>query len=350
MARMNLPILFTSGSSGMPKGVMLTHKNILHNCWQLYDLELFKGLPNVLVNLPLFHSFGFTVGMVFSVLRGLPLACSPNPLDHKLNLKVIQKEKIKILLGTPTFLRGYLKRAKNDELSSIRYVVAGAEKSPEEFRSRWEKEANCEYLEGYGLTEASPAISFNLPGRGKKNGSVGRLLKGVSCKTLDIDSGITTNLTKGGILCFRAENIFVGYWNDQQKTSSVLDTAGWFKTGDLGRIDEDGFLWIEGRVSRFSKIGGEMVPHQKVEEAIHKILGLCPDEDLQLVVSARENIQKGEELIVVTTLDINLQDLKKALRHEGLPNLWIPQQTILLNEIPLLPTGKVNWKGSGVAA
>ena len=103
-------------------------------------------------------------------------------------------------------------------------------------------------------------------------------------------------------------------------------------------------LWIEGRVSRFSKIGGEMVPHQEVEEAIYKVLGLCPDEDLQLVVSARENIQKGEELIVVTTSDINLQDLKKALRHEGLPNLWMPQQAILLNEIPLLPTGKVNWK------
>ena len=338
-------ILFTSGSSGMPKGVMLTHKNILHNCWQLYDLELFKGLPNVLVNLPLFHSFGFTVGMVFSVLRGLPLACSPSPLDHKLNLKVIQKEKIKILLGTPTFLRGYLKRAKNDELSSIRYVVAGAEKSPEEFRSRWEKEVNCEYLEGYGLTETSPAISFNLPGRGKKNGSVGKLLKGVSCKTLDIDSGNTTNLTEGGILCFRGENIFAGYWNDQQKTSSVLDTAGWFKTGDLGRIDEDGFLWIEGRVSRFSKIGGEMVPHQEVEDAIHKILGLCPDEDLQLVVSARENIQKGEELVVVTRLDLNLQELKKALREQGLPNLWIPQKIILVKEIPLLSSGKVNWKG-----
>ena len=337
-------ILFTSGSSGMPKGVMLTHKNILENCRQLFDLELFDDLPNVLVNLPLFHSFGFTVGMIFSVLRRLPLACSPNPLDHKLNLKVIQKEKIKILLGTPTFLRGYLKRAKNDELSSIRYVVAGAEKSPEEFRSRWEKEVNCDYLEGYGLTEASPAISFNLPGQGKRNGTVGRLLKGVSCKTLGIDTGKETNLSDGGILCFRGKNIFAGYLNDQQKTSAVLDTAGWFKTGDLGRIDEDGFLWIEGRVSRFSKIGGEMVPHQKVEEAINKILGLCPDEDLQLVVSARENIQKGEELLVVTTLELNLQDLKKALRREGLPNLWIPQQIMLLQKIPLLPSGKVNWK------
>ena len=337
-------ILFTSGSSGMPKGVMLTHKNILQNCWQLFDLELFEDQPNVLVNLPLFHSFGFTVGMIFSVLRGLPLVCTPNPLDHKMNLKVIQKEKIKILLGTPTFLRGYLKRAKSGELSSIRYVVAGAEKSPEEFRSRWEKEANCDYLEGYGLTEASPAVSFNLPGKGKRNGSVGRLLKGISCKSRAVDTGNETNLRDGGILYFRGENIFKGYWNDKEETSEVLDSEGWYKSGDLGRIDEDGFLWIEGRVSRFSKIGGEMVPHQKVEEAIHKILGLCPDEDLQIVISARENVQKGEELILVTTLDVNLQDLKKALRREGLPNLWLPQKIKLLESIPLLPTGKVNWQ------
>lgn len=337
-------ILFTSGSSGMPKGVMLSHKNILQNCRQLFDLELFEGLPKVLVNLPLFHSFGFTIGMIFSVLRGLPIACSPNPLDHKLNLKVIKKEKIKILLGTPTFLRGYLKKARDKELASIRYVVAGAEKSPEEFRLRWEKEVNCEYLEGYGLTEASPAISFNLPGKAKRNGSVGRLLNGVFCKTLDIDNENETNLSDGGILCFCGENIFAGYWNDQEKTSAVLDAAGWFKTGDLGRVDEDGFLWIEGRVSRFSKIGGEMVPHQKVEEAINKVLGFCPDEDLQLVVAARENIQKGEEIVVVTTSDFNLQGLKKALREHGLPNLWMPQKIILIKEIPLLPTGKVNWK------
>ncbi len=337
-------ILFTSGSSGMPKGVMLSHKNILQNTRQLFDLELFEDLPKVLVNLPLFHSFGFTVGMIFSILRGLPLACSPSPLDHKLNLRIIHKEKIKILLGTPTFLRGYLKRSKNNELASIQYVVAGAEKSPEKFRLRWEKEVNCEYLEGYGLTEASPAISFNLPGTGKRNGSVGRLLHGITCRTLDIDSGKETNLSEGGILSFRGENIFEGYWNDKEKTSAVLDSDGWFKTGDLGRIDQNGFLWIEGRVSRFSKIGGEMVPHQKVEETTNKVLGLCPDEDLQLVISARENIQKGEELVVVTTLDLNLEDLKKALRSEGLPNLWIPQALIHIKEIPFLPTGKVDWK------
>ena len=128
------------------------------------------------------------------------------------------------------------------------------------------------------------------------------------------------------------------------KHPQYLMLQGWFKTGDLGRIDQDGFLWIEGRVSRFSKIAGEMIPHQKVEEVTNKVLGLCTDEDLQLVISARENIQKGEELVVVTTFDLNLADLKKVLRAEGLPNLWVPQGVVHTKEIPLLPTGKVNWK------
>jgi acyl-[acyl-carrier-protein]-phospholipid O-acyltransferase/long-chain-fatty-acid--[acyl-carrier-protein] ligase len=337
-------LLYTSGSSGNPKGVPLSEGNILANCEQLFDIDLFNDKPRVLVNLPLFHSFGLTIGMIFSTIRGLPLVCAPSPLDYKLNLKIIKQEQVEILLGTPTFLRGYLKNAKLKDLDSLRFVVAGAEKSSEEFRNRWEQSVGCEYLEGYGLTETSPAISFNLPKEGKRSGSVGRLLEGIECRTVDVDTGTETQLVKGGVLCFRGPNVFKGYWLDQTKSSEVLSLDGWFKTGDLGRIDEDGFLWIYGRVSRFSKIGGEMVPHQKVEEAINQILGLCPDEDLRLLVSARENIQKGEELVVVTTLGLNLQDLKKALREQGLPNLWMPQEIILLKEIPLLPTGKVNWK------
>ena len=161
-------LLFTSGSSGSAKGVPLSNGNILANCKQLFDLDLFKNKPTVLVNLPLFHSFGLTVGVIFSSIRGLPLVCAPSPLDYKLNLKIIKQEQIEILLGTPTFLRGYLKNAKPNDLDSLRFVVAGAEKSSEAFRNRWEQSVGCEYLEGYGLTETSPAISFNLPKEGKE--------------------------------------------------------------------------------------------------------------------------------------------------------------------------------------
>jgi acyl-[acyl-carrier-protein]-phospholipid O-acyltransferase/long-chain-fatty-acid--[acyl-carrier-protein] ligase len=336
-------ILFTSGSSGKPKGVRLSHRNILSNCAQLSGLDLFQNKPKVLVNLPLFHSFGFTVGMIFSTVRGLPLVCTPSPLNHRLNLRAIAKEKIEILLGTPTFLRGYLQQARKGELKSIRYVVAGAEKSSAKFRSRWESTVKCEYLEGYGLTETSPALSFNLPGGGKKEGSVGRLLPGVECKTLDVESGKQTNSLVGGILCFRGGNVFDGYWQDKDQTDAVLDTDGWFKTGDLGRLDEEGFLWIEGRISRFSKIGGEMVSHQMIEEAITHVLDICPGQDLPFVVTAREHDQKGEEIILLSTLSLDLDQIQKALRADGLPNLCIPKAYLSVKKIPILPTGKISW-------
>lgn len=336
-------ILFTSGSSGKPKGVGLSHRNILYNCEQLSGLDLFQNEPKVLVNLPLFHSFGFTIGMIFSTVRGLPIVCAPSPINHRLNLKAITKEQIEILLGTPTFLRGYLQQAREGELNSIRYVVAGAEKSSAKFRIHWESAVECEYLEGYGLTETSPAVSFNLPGAGKKDGSVGRLLAGVECKTLDVESGKETDSLVGGILCFRGGNVFDGYWHDEDQTNAVFDADGFFKTGDLGRLDKDGFLWIEGRISRFSKIGGEMVSHQMIEEAITHVLDICPGQDLPFVVTAREHEQKGEEIILISTLSLDLNQIQKALRADGLPNLWIPRDCISVEAIPILPTGKVSW-------
>ena len=336
-------LIFTSGSSGKPKGVRLTHANLLANCGQLYDLELFEDQLKVLVNLPLFHSFGFTVGMLFSTLRGLCPVTSPSPLDHKLNLKIITEQKVKILLGTPTFLRGYLKKAKKGELKSIQFVVAGAEKSPQTLRDRWEREADCQYLEGYGLTETSPAISFNLPASGKKSGSVGRLLPDIECRTVDPESGDITPLEDGGILCFRGPNIFAGYWQDAERSNKVLDENGWFKTGDLGRLDGDGFLWIEGRSSRFSKIGGEMIPHGRVEEEISELFGICTTDDPMVVVSAVENDQKGESLIVLCSFKCDLNYIREGLRNRGLPNLWIPKELLLVDAIPILQTGKINW-------
>ena len=337
-------LLYTSGSSGKPKGVPLTHRNLLENCRQLDDLELFRDQPRVLANLPLFHSFGMTVGMIFPTLHGLPVVATPSPLDHRLNIRAISEQSVEILLGTPTFLRGYLKLAEHSELDSIRYVIAGAEKSPVSFRKRWEKKINGEYLEGYGLTETSPALSFNLPGGGKRCGSVGRLLQGVECRTIDPKSGTATEREQGGILCFRGANIFSGYWGDEEKTREVLDEDGWFITGDLGRLDTDGFLWIEGRVSRFSKIGGEMVPHGRVEEEIIATLELCPTDEPILVVSAVQDEKKGEKLVVVCTQPVDQAMVRNGLMKKGISNLWIPRHFIEVDKIPLLPSGKTDWE------
>jgi acyl-[acyl-carrier-protein]-phospholipid O-acyltransferase/long-chain-fatty-acid--[acyl-carrier-protein] ligase len=265
-------------------------------------------------------------------------------LDSKLSLKAIREQKVEILLGTPTFLRGYLNLAKEDDLLSVKYVVSGAEKSPLGFNVQWENKVACEYLEGYGLTETSPAISFNLPGDQKREGSVGRLLQGIECKTIDPENSNETNSEEGGVLCFRGPNIFSGYWEDEVLSKEVLSSDGWFRTGDLGRLDGEGFLWIEGRASRFSKIGGEMVPHAKVEDEILALLNQPIEEKPNFVVCGVQDEQKGERLIVLSTFHINSNDIKLKLRDKGIPNLWIPRVFAVVEKIPTLGTGKLDWQ------
>jgi acyl-[acyl-carrier-protein]-phospholipid O-acyltransferase/long-chain-fatty-acid--[acyl-carrier-protein] ligase len=337
-------LLFTSGSAGKPKGVPLSHSNILANCKQMFALQLFEEKTRVLLNLPLFRSFGLSVGMIFSTLRGLVLVCTPNPLDSKSSIRAIREEKVEVLLGTPTFLRGYLKTAQKNDLLSVKYVVSGAEKSPGALCKQWEDFGDCEYLEGYGLTETSPAVSFNLPGNQKRKGSVGRLLGGIECRTLDPENGQITDSDRGGILCFRGPNIFNGYWEDTDLSNKTITPDGWFHTGDLGRVDRDGFLWIEGRVSRFSKIGGEMVPHSKIEDEIMNALDMTSDQEVKLVVSAVRDEQKGERMIVLSTFEINAEEIKQKLKQIGLPNLWIPKQFLTVSVIPTLGSGKIDWQ------
>jgi len=335
-------LLFTSGSSGEPKGVVLTHANILSNCQQIERLNLFDHEAKILANLPLFHSFGFTVATCFPILYNIPIVTVPSPLDVKLGLQAIRNEKITFLLGTPTFLRGFLSRAKKEDFISLRYVVAGAEKSPDSFKENWETFADCAYLEGYGLTETSPGISFNLPGNGSRKGSVGKLFTSIECKTINPETRCDQSLGKSGLLCFRGPNIFNGYLDEIEKTNEVLTDDGWLITGDLGYIDHEGFLYIEGRLSRFSKIGGEMVPHGTVEDEVRKILDPNRDENFGLVIIGQPDESKGEQLILVIDKEINFPELRKKLTLKGIPNLWIPKKVKKIQEIPVLPTGKTD--------
>lgn len=336
-------LLFTSGSSGEPKGVVLTHENLLSNCEQINRLGLFDKDSIILANLPLFHSFGFTVATCFPLLYGISIVTVPSPLDVKLGLKAIREEEITVLLGTPTFLRGFLARSEKEDFNSLKYIVAGAEKSPLEFIRQWEKKANCKYLEGYGLTETSPGISFNLPGAGSRQNSVGRLFDYVECKTIHPDTRVDLSMGNTGLLCFRGPNIFRGYLNDIEKTREVLTDDGWFITGDIGYIDDDGFLFIKGRASRFSKIGGEMVPHITIEDEIRKIVQFDSTESNGLVILGKPDQKKGEQLILVVEQEIDFQDLKNRLKDNGLPNLWIPKSVEIIKEIPCLPTGKIDF-------
>jgi len=344
--RKEAALLFTSGSSSQPKGVVLSDENILSNCTQMNALGLFTPNMSLLGNLPLFHSFGLTIGTFFPLLFGLRIVSAPSPLDYKSSLRAIREGRAEVLLGTPTFLRGYLRKAKSDDFKSVRYVVAGAEKSPPDLINVWENEFGCEYLEGYGLTECSPGLSFNLPGSGKKVGSVGRLMKNIDGRTIDPETGDVLDKNETGILSFRGPNIFAGYLNNSEKTKEVFSDDGWFITGDLGRVDEDGFLFIEGRLSRFSKIGGEMVSHESVEDAISKLLLLDghTNDDIICSVTGIADESKGECLVMLAVSKVDPKWLAIQLRKEGFPNLWIPKIIKKVDEIPVLGTGKLNLR------
>lgn len=346
-------LLFTSGSAGTPKGVPLTHRNILANCEQIFESGIVPPTGRLLANLPIFHSFGHTVCLWFALTRGVTCVCLPSPLDTKKNLDAIREEKVNTLIGTPTFYRGYLKKSDgSDKIPSLDRIIAGAEKTPAGFAEEWESRMGGTYFEGYGATETSPVVAVNVPDMeddeapggiraGRKPGSVGRLVVGMSARVIDPITGEPSGFNETGLLSLRGANVFTGYLDDSKKTAEALKD-GWYATGDLVRIDEEGFLFIQGRLARFSKIGGEMIPHGAVEEGVAKALNLPPDGELKIAVTERSCPKKGEELVLVSTVDIEMESLRKQLAEAGLANLWIPKVLKRVDAIPVLATGKLD--------
>ena len=335
-------LLFTSGSSGQPKGVVLTHDNILSNCEGIALVGNFPSNSRILANLPLFHSFGFTVTLWFSLLNNIRIINVPSPLEINKTIKAIEDEQATVLLGTPTFLGGYLRKGSSNKFKSLQYVIAGAEKSKLDFIKQWENLAECTYLEGYGLTETSPVLSLNSPQHGIKHGTVGRLLPNIKVKTIHPDTHENLKMHQSGILCFQGPNIFKEYLGDKEKTKATFKD-GWFVTGDIGKLDEQGFIVIEGRLSRFSKIGGEMIPHETIEAEANEILGWQNDEMCRLIITAKPHETKGEELILITSENINFDKLKQKL-SEKFSNLFVPKIHIKIKSIPMLPTGKLDFQ------
>lgn len=352
-------LLFTSGSSGEPKGVVLTHRNILCNCAQIDATGLLTDAEKLMANLPIFHSFGFTVTLWYPLLRGCPVVSVPSPLEVKKIAHAIEKEGVTALLGTPTFLKPYLKRVNVEQLRSLKYVIAGAEKTPEGFAEAWEKRFGGRYLEGYGLTETSPVVSLNLPEElkgpgsgegavsahsGSRAGSVGRPLPGISARILDPETMEDLEPTSAGLLLLKGPNIFQGYLDEPDRTGEVL-RDGWFTTGDLARFDGDGFLFIEGRLSRFSKIGGEMVPHGTVESILIQAYELEESEVPLLAVAGRADANKGEVLVLLSVMEVEVEEVREKLIAAGLSNLWMPKEVRWVEAIPTLATGKLDLRG-----
>jgi acyl-[acyl-carrier-protein]-phospholipid O-acyltransferase/long-chain-fatty-acid--[acyl-carrier-protein] ligase len=355
-------LLFTSGSAGDPKGVIMTHRNILSNTAQIGAVLGRIKLDSILGCLPVFHSFGFTVTFWWPLLGGPRVVTYPSPLDAVKLIETIERYKLELLITTPTFLRAFLRKAKPEQLASLKMVVTGAEKLPLDLLNDFEAKFGLKVSEGYGMTEASPVVAVNLPDEppsamnpdgvlGRRVGSVGRMMPGLSARIRDPETGEDAPLFQSGMLWLRGANVFEGYLKDTDRTQDVLQ-GGWYKTGDVGRLDEDGFLFIEGRMTRFSKIGGEMVPHltveQKIAEAMQAEFG--HHEGPSIVVIGIPDEKKGESLVILSIAPIEVSELRKKLLAQGLPALWIPKLVKVVPVIPLLATGKLDIRACQLLA
>jgi acyl-[acyl-carrier-protein]-phospholipid O-acyltransferase/long-chain-fatty-acid--[acyl-carrier-protein] ligase len=345
-------LLFTSGSAGQPKGVVLSHRNLLANCEQISSTSIIPGSGIMLGCLPVFHSFGFTFTLWYPLVKGCRLVTTPSPLDTRAMIDSIREEGVTILLGAPTFLRPFLKKAEPGDLKSLELVVTGAEKLPEDLRLGFLREFHIPIIQGYGLTETSPVSNINVPDPpvttstadeqvGNRIGTVGRLLPGMAARVVHPESGVELAGGEAGILQLRGPNIFSHYLNeDGPQGSSPRDS--WFSTWDLAHIDDDGFITVEGRLARFSKIGGEMVPHVTIEQRIAQEIEADPGEKQAVVVVGVPDGAKGESLVILTTLELSMAEVRDKLSSGGFPNLWIPRVAVRVVEIPLLGTGKLD--------
>ncbi|PYJ09100.1 MAG: AMP-dependent synthetase [Verrucomicrobia bacterium] len=348
-------LLFTSGSSGKPKGVALTHRNVLGNVSQFAVMLDAKKDDVMLASLPFFHSFGCTVTLWYPLIEGVRVASYPNPLEAGKIAALVEREAVTVMLATPTFLRAYLRKAEPTQLRSLRLLITGAEKLPDELAKAFEARFGKEVLQGYGLTETSPVASVNLPepkatkpGQSvqpcNRLGSAGKLLPGMAAEIRDTETERKGSLHDTGMLWLKGPNIFEGYLNAPEQTADIL-RDGWFKTGDIGRFDEDGFLYIEGRLSRFSKIGGEMVPHETIEQKILSVLSATEHSERVMAIVGVADEAKGEALVLLSAMDVDLPGLRAALSEIGVPNLWIPKVVRRVDAIPLLASGKLDLAG-----
>jgi len=347
-------LLFTSGTTGEPKGVVISHRNVVGNVSQFRQLLDARESDAILASLPFFHTFGSTVTLWYPLIEGVRIVTYPNPLEPARNAELIERYKLTFLLATPTFLRMYLRKAEPDQLRSLRLIITGAEKLPLDLATHFEERFHKKVYEGYGLTETAPVVSTNLPDpepktpgehvqSASRRGSVGRLAPGMAAEIREPETEQELSLYETGMLWLRGANIFEGYLHDPKQTAEVL-RDGWLKTGDIGRFDEDGFLYIEGRLSRFSKIGGEMVPHETIETKIVELLGLAGRDARPLAVMGVQDDAKGEALVVLSAVEIDLSQLRTKLHEAGVPNLWIPKQVRRVEAIPVLASGKLDLK------
>jgi acyl-[acyl-carrier-protein]-phospholipid O-acyltransferase/long-chain-fatty-acid--[acyl-carrier-protein] ligase len=346
-------VIFTSGSTGDPKGVVLSHRSILSNVRQIEEQVHLLPEEVLLGILPFFHSFGFTVTVWTALVLGKKVVYHFNPLDSRTIGKLCEQHKVTLIAGTPSFMRFYLRSCPAEQFKTLTHLILGAEKLKPELYEEISKWLGIEPMEGYGTTELSPVIAVNVPDKlvlpdgrrvhGNRPGTVGLPVPGTAIKTVDPETGEDLPPGAEGVIAVKGPQVMVGYLNKPEATAKVV-RDGWYITGDLGHVDADGFLKVTDRLSRFSKIAGEMVPHMAVESAIMEIAGV---DEHHVAVTALPDRKHGERLCVLyTDLGMSPDDIHKALTGSSTPKLWIPyvRDFVKVDEIPITGTGKIDLR------
>ncbi|MBN2326085.1 MAG: MFS transporter [Candidatus Omnitrophica bacterium] len=338
-------ILFSSGSTGEPKGITISHYNIIANLNAIHQILGSWENNRVCGILPFFHSLGLTGTLWMPMLKGFGAIYHTSPMEAKRISELCEQYPPGILLATPTFCKGLIRKCSTQAFQSLHHAVMGAERLPEKTAKEFRDKFGADLLEGYGCTETSPVISVNThdfeKGEhrqiGRKPGTVGHSLPGVAVRVVDLESGKRLPPNTEGLLLVHGPNVMRGYWRRADLTAEAM-RDGWYNTGDIASVDEDGFITITDRLSRFSKIGGEMVPHVKIEEAIQNLIG-----DGNCAVASIPDEAKGERLtVLLSDVDLPVKEISRRLKESGLPPLWIPKpdDMFVVDEIPSLASGK----------
>lgn len=347
-----MTIIFTSGSTGRPKGVMLSWRSIEANTGMVDTLLHLRQDDVMLGVLPFFHTFGFTITLWTPLAMGIGAVYHTNPLESRVVAKLIRERGVTILLGTPTFLRAYLQRLKREDFATVELVASGSERLPDAIANAFEEKFGIRPFQGYGATELGPIVSANVPAHRAldneegtlREGTVGRPARGVRVEVRDTETGQPVPAGERGVLWVTGPHVMLGYLNQPDQTrKAVVD--GWYNTGDVVTIDQEGFITIVGRASRFAKLGGEQVPFAAVEEALAPLTGANEDGAPRAVVTAVPNEATGERLVVVhTPLESTPDELVAGLVAAGLPRLFIPAPVDFyqIETMPLIGIGKVD--------
>lgn len=333
----NIAILFTSGSEKDPKAVQLTHKNIASNIQDFSDHVGLSSEDILLANLVFFHIFGLTVNLWLALVKGMTMVTYANPTEFQTISNIARDEKPTLMVGTPSFFWGYLQKSEPGDFSSVRIMVAGADKCPDALREGWKKKHNVTLLEGYGATETSPVVSTNTLEMNRP-GSIGKVIPNVQVRIEHLDTGTDCKPGEVGKIMVKGDLVMKGYLGDPDLTAeSIVD--GWYNTGDMGFLDEDGYLWHSGRFKRFVKIGGEMVSLVKVENVMEQHL---PEGVTCCVVEIPDEV-KGATIVAAITKEINKVAILRKMGEE-LPNIALPRQFFVIEELPMMGTGKIDFR------